>query len=172
MTLYCDLIENNLQEIPNDISQDIIVLNCSNNNIEKIENLPDKLQELDCSFNKIKKIENLPDTLLELDIIYNRIQVIENLPSNLQYFVFDGNPIQFIDNIPFEWFNRNFSLSWYNCIKIFQRKFKLRFARKTAAILIGNACHDWIYAPICKDGTVGIVPRLLIKKYAKIFNNE
>ena len=172
MTFYCNFIDNDFDEIPDEISNDILILNCSNNNIKKIKNLPNNLQELDVSFNFIKKIENLPDTLLELDIIYNGIQVIENLPYNLQYFVFDGNYIKFVDNIPFSWFNYKFSLSWYNCIKSFQRKFKLNFAKNTAAILIGKACHNWIYSPRCHDGTIGIVPRLLIKKYnnSHIFN--
>ena len=32
-----------------------------------------------------------------------------------------------------------------------------------AARIIQKGCHNWLYAPVCKDETIGIVPRLGIK---------
>jgi Leucine-rich repeat (LRR) protein len=151
------------------VHSQLISLDCSNNNITKLDNLYTNLKELDCSFNKITKIENLPESLLELDIIYNRIKVIENLPQNLIYFEFDGNPISHVDNIPIEWFNGHFSFAWYNFIKKFQRRFRLRFLRNKSARIIQNGCHNWLWKPVCADGSTGIVPRLLIEKYKNIF---
>jgi hypothetical protein len=38
-------------------------------------------------------------------------------------------------------------------------------SKKSAATrLIMEGCHNWLYKPVCKDGTIGIVPRLQMKK--------
>ncbi len=44
-----------------------------------------------------------------------------------------------------------------------------KFQRRTeAAIIIQRACHNWIFSPICKDGSIGIYPRLSMKKLSII----
>ena len=32
---------------------------------------------------------------------------------------------------------------------------------------IQRACHNWLYSPKCKDGTIGLIPRLEFKKIKK-----
>jgi hypothetical protein len=39
------------------------------------------------------------------------------------------------------------------------------YIRDNAARKIQKGCYNWLYSPKCKDGTVGIVPRLGWKKY-------
>jgi hypothetical protein len=46
-------------------------------------------------------------------------------------------------------------------IIICQRYIKYWFARrKRKAIIITRACHNWVWKPICNDGTLGIRLRL------------
>lgn len=42
------------------------------------------------------------------------------------------------------------------------------YIRDSAARKIQRGCHNWLYSPICKDGTIGIVPRLGWKKIENI----
>jgi hypothetical protein len=32
-----------------------------------------------------------------------------------------------------------------------------------AARLIQKYCHNWLWKPLCKDGSIGIIPRLMLK---------
>lgn len=36
--------------------------------------------------------------------------------------------------------------------------------QEIAAIIIQRACHNWLYKPVCKDGSVGILPRLSMRE--------
>ena len=60
----------------------------------------------------------------------------------------------------------NFKLKDYNLIKRLQRhiRFKIIYKRNKAARIIQNGCHNWLWKPICKDSSIGIVPRLMLKK--------
>ncbi len=40
---------------------------------------------------------------------------------------------------------------------------------RLAITKIQRACHKWLYAPECKDGTVGIVPRLEYQKVKNLY---
>jgi hypothetical protein len=57
-----------------------------------------------------------------------------------------------------------------------QEKFKKFKLENKAARVIQNACHNWLFAPICKDHTIGINPRLSIafleKAYPKLLFSE
>jgi hypothetical protein len=42
-----------------------------------------------------------------------------------------------------------------------QRAYLKHFTRrKYAAMIISRGCHNWVWKPECKDGTIGIRPRL------------
>lgn len=48
-----------------------------------------------------------------------------------------------------------------NYINVIQRAYRKHFIRrKNAAKIITNGCHNWVFAPKCKDGKTGIRPRL------------
>ena len=38
---------------------------------------------------------------------------------------------------------------------------------KEAAIKIQRACHDWLWSPKCKDGTIGLMVSKMLKDIAK-----
>ena len=138
-------------------------IDCSYNGITKIENLPETLHVFDCIHNKISKIENLSNTLQTFYCWDNQITKIENLPSTLQNFYCAGNPIEFVDNVQFN--SINFTLKGYQAIKRIQKRMKRRYRKKfEAANIIQRGCHNWLWKPICNDGTLGINCRISIKE--------
>jgi len=73
---------------------------CWENQIKKIEKLPEGLLKFDCWENQIKKIEGLFEGLLEFYCNYNQIKKIEGLFEGLLKFGCNHNQIKKIENIP------------------------------------------------------------------------
>jgi hypothetical protein len=67
------------------------------------------------------------------------------------------NTIKFIDNVEKE--RISFTLKGYQSVRRIQKRMKRRY-KKAKAIIIQRGCHNWIWKPLCNDGTVGIRPRL------------
>jgi len=42
----------------------------------------------------------------------------------------------------------------------FYQEYKEYVTQKKAALIITKGCHNWVCKPMCKDGTIGIRPRL------------
>jgi len=55
-----------------------------------------------------------------------------------------------------------------NDIIICQRQVRKWYARrKRKAMIINRACHNWVWKPICKDGTMGIRVKLDLRYLKK-----
>ena len=65
----------------------LIKLNCSDNYIVSIINLPASLQELECKYCILKELDGLPSSLTKLDCSYNKLMLLNNLPGNLEELV-------------------------------------------------------------------------------------
>jgi len=82
------------------------ILNCNNNHIIKIINLPETLIYLYCVNNKNIDLTNIPNSieylycLNELDCSYNSISNLDNLPSSITELNCSGNDIKFLANLP------------------------------------------------------------------------
>ena len=138
-------------------------LYCGNNQLTKLENLPLGLQYLFCGNNQLTKLENLPIGLTKLWCGNNQLTKLENLPIGLQYLYYDGNPIEYVDDSPFN--DINFTLKGYQAIRRIQLRMKRRYKIKNnAARVIQNGCHNWLWSPKLKDGSIGIVPRLALQR--------
>lgn len=49
----------------------------------------------------------------------------------------------------------------YKAARSIQRAYLRHYTRrKVAARKIVEGCHNWVWKPMCKDGTIGIRPRL------------
>ena len=145
----------------------LTTLNCDRNRITKIENLPSSLTDFNCVVNQITKIENLPETLIYFNCSGNLIRKIENLPRGLKYVWYDRACTRYVDDISLHWWDQRggFKLETYNIIKRLQRRIRIRFHIKNRkARIIQNACHNWLWKTKCRDGTMGIVLRLSLKK--------
>lgn len=99
-----------------------------------------------CWNNQIKKIENLPDCLKRFDCENNQIEKIENLPISLIYFHYNGNQIKWVDNVEF---NRiNFTIKGYQSIRRIQLRMKRRFKIKNnSSRIIGRQALHWLHSP-------------------------
>lgn len=58
-------------------------LKCSNNHLQNLPSLPNKLQYLKCDSNELSSLPTLPDSLNFLNCSHNKIQVLPNLPITL-----------------------------------------------------------------------------------------
>ena len=74
------------------------VINLKYNNIRKIENIPEGVEDLDLSNNQLRVIENLPLSLKILRVNYNLICTIKNIPPNLHTLYINGNRIKSFDS--------------------------------------------------------------------------
>ena len=76
---------NNTVGLLNNYPFDIIKLDLSRKQINGILNLDkfSNLTELDCRENKITKLDNLPNSLTKLDCEKNQITNLDNLPNSL-----------------------------------------------------------------------------------------
>ena len=80
-----DLSKQNLTILP-DLSKytKLKVLNCSCNELTRLDNLPPGLKELYCSRNNLTSLDNLPPGLKELACWNNKITSLDNLPPELK----------------------------------------------------------------------------------------
>jgi len=83
-------------------------LDCSNNEINEIINIPTNFNYLNCSNNKITSLLNLPDEMTGLNCKKNKLKELyypfnikpKKYPSNLTHLKFGNNFINPIDNLP------------------------------------------------------------------------
>ena len=75
-----------------------------NISFEKLNELPDdlhlytNLQELDCRNNHLTQLDNLPQSLIELDCSYNKLIQLDNLPQSLKELDCNENPLEYYFN--------------------------------------------------------------------------
>ena len=116
----------------------------------------ESLQKFYCSNNQITRIENLPQSLRTFWCDNNRITRIENLPQGLRAFNYINNPITHVDGVEIS--RVNFTLRGYQTIKRTQRRTLRRF--KSNEVILLEALEDWVWKPLSNDNTFGIRPRL------------
>jgi len=82
---------NNLLSELNNLPTSLIELYCSNNRLTKLENLPTGLKILECQNNLLTRLEDLPTSLKMLNCSSNKLKVIKGLPSGMYGFDFTKN---------------------------------------------------------------------------------
>ena len=97
-TLYC--VDENLESIDLITTEDMIYINCSENKIKKLDDLPRCLKTLVCRDNKLTSLNNLPPKLKYLDCSYNDLIELLNLPKELIFLNCNENMITSLDNLP------------------------------------------------------------------------
>ena len=95
---------NSFEEIVKlDNYNDIIYLDCYNNNLSSLPELPNSLKFLYCSNNNLSNLPELPNSLFTLYCWDNKITNLPELPNPLIHFEYYNNPIleyieQYFDN--------------------------------------------------------------------------
>ncbi len=76
------------------IIERIRIFKCLVNNLSRLPELPDNLEELDCSFGSIRFLpQKLPSNLKKFRCTDNKISDIPDLPAGLQELNLRGNPL-------------------------------------------------------------------------------
>ena len=78
-----DISKKKLTELPSWVSEHkkLEILDCSDNNITQLDNLPPGLKHLNCRNNQLTHLDNFPPGLKHLDCSGNKITQLDNLPQ-------------------------------------------------------------------------------------------
>jgi hypothetical protein len=82
--------------------------------------------------------------------------------NELISFEWDGCPLN-LHTIYLDKVNEYSYKQYQMAMKIKQFYKKRHSRRKHYANIINHGCHNWVWSPKCKDGTIGIRPRLDIQ---------
>ena len=91
-----DLSYKGLTQLPDlSLYTNLKNLNCSQNQITSMDNLPQAITKLECYNNQITSLDNLPHTIICLDCSYNQITSLDNLPHTITYLNCSYNPLKY-----------------------------------------------------------------------------
>ena len=88
-----DISYEELTKLPDDMDKytNLKELECSDNQITSLDNLPSKLETLYCSNNKITRLDNLPQKLKVLCCAYNPLKYdFEATLENIRNYIDTG----------------------------------------------------------------------------------
>jgi len=88
-----DIKYNSFEEIFSKINNydEIVYIDCYNNQLTSLPKLPNSLQELYCDNNKLTSLPKLLNSLQELDCSNNQLTELPELPKSLQILYYVGN---------------------------------------------------------------------------------
>jgi len=82
-------------------NDDVIKIDCSNCKfIEKLPELPKKLDILSCYNNSLIELPKLPDTLTTLYCGENKLTILPELPQTLESLICSDNMLEYLPEIP------------------------------------------------------------------------
>lgn len=94
-----ECVENKITAISN-LPAGLIRLDCSMNELKSIGILPTSLEELSCAVNKLTSLPKLPESLKIIYCNFNEIKVLPKLPSNLEYLSCGSNKLSCLPSLP------------------------------------------------------------------------
>ena len=98
-TLNCG--NNKLTFLP-ELPSSLTSLNISNNSIKKLNKLPKNINYLDFSSNNLLEIEELPSSITNLNSNYNLLTTLPKLPQSLTYLYCSNNNLTKLPELPSE----------------------------------------------------------------------
>ena len=90
---------NKLTSLSN-LPQNLEILYCTSNQLTSLSDLPQSLKELYCTSNQLTSLSNLPENLKTLDCTNNQITSLFNLPQNLEILDCHKNQITSLSDLP------------------------------------------------------------------------
>jgi uncharacterized protein YjbI with pentapeptide repeats len=151
------------------------------------DHAPQQLIKVDLQFNQIREMNwvNVPQQLTEVDLSWNTHVYCDNARANIWINEMNWNRALRLNglteinwkNVPntlepsrldsvggirfFRVIGYHQEFAKYKAARRIQRAYIRHYTRrKVAATKIVNGCHNWVWKPVCKDGTIGIRPRL------------
>jgi hypothetical protein len=77
------------------------------------------------------------------------------LPLGLKGFYYSHTLFTLVDDVKYS--RIKFTLEGYQSIKRIQKRKRMRM---DIIVTITDSLHDWIWKPMCSDGSIGVRPRL------------
>lgn len=175
--LHCS---NNIIIQLDNIPPNLLRLDCSSNNLKSII-IPPKLQVLICDKNQItdlpplgssnlitmdisetliERIHSLPPRLRDFTSLETPIESLPALPITLKVFSIDDDELKSLNGQPLAHYTRRegtFNMQEYREVH-----------ENDMATIIQRGCHRWLYESTCRDGTVGILFRLEVRRLRNI----
>ena len=108
-TIKLDISGKNLKSLPPELLKftNLFELDCSNNQITSLDNLPPNLEKLDCSNNYLQHL-NVPPKLKYLYCEYNSITRLDNIPFRIIRIICNNNKFSF-------WYNMYLNIRYFYC---------------------------------------------------------
>ncbi len=110
-----ECLENNLTSLPQ-LPSNLVKLDCSMNQLTTLPTLPVSLVELSCAVNKLTKLPSLPTTLTVLYCNFNEITSLPVLPNELEYLACGSNKITCLPKLPSTIYLGDIALNPLTCI--------------------------------------------------------
>ena len=94
-----DFSYNKLTNIPDNLPENMVAMNISNNSIKYVPKLPETMKFINCSHNTIKWFDQEMPNLMKLDLSYNHIYYFrfDRLPSHLKHINLKANQLEVIN---------------------------------------------------------------------------
>jgi hypothetical protein len=80
--------------------KNLLILNCPNNKLTILSELPNTLIKLYCWLNQLTKLPKLPDTLIKLNCSYNLLTTLPKLPDTLIQLYCNNNQLTKLPELP------------------------------------------------------------------------
>jgi len=95
-----NLRSQNLESLPNELPENLEVLDCGNNRLTSLPNeLPNSIERLYCHYNRLTSLPNeLPENLIELHCNHNELTRLPSLPESLERLECQYNKLTTLDN--------------------------------------------------------------------------
>jgi len=110
-----ECLENNLTILPQ-LPSGLVKLDCSMNQLSALPTLPSSLEELSCAVNKLTKLPKLPSSLKILYCNFNEIASLPVLPNELEYLACGSNKISCLPKLPSTIYLGDIALNPLTCV--------------------------------------------------------
>lgn len=110
-----ECIENSLQKLP-ELPKKLERLDCSMNLLTTIPDLPSHLEELSCAQNLLVELPNLPQGLKILYCNFNQISHLPILPTSLEYLACGSNALKCLPELPSSIFMGDITINPIDCL--------------------------------------------------------
>lgn len=114
-----ECVENNLSKLP-ELPSHLVRLDCSMNHLKNLPTLPSTLEELSCAVNQLTTLPKLPASLKILYCNFNLLTSLPVLPVNLEYLACGSNVINCLPELPTSIFIGDIALNPLTCVSSHQ----------------------------------------------------
>ncbi len=114
-----ECVENNISSIKQ-LPSTLVKLDCSMNQLNYLPTLPPSLEELSCALNTLTFLPDLPASLKILYCNFNEITRLPILPSSLEFLACGSNQISCLPLLPASIFMGDIALNPLNCLSSYE----------------------------------------------------